>query len=130
MHRLHGACEAYQRALCKKKFSEAAGSDKMIPIDAMGQVMTSHGEQFPEDSQFGEYLFPSGTRSILTLRSGNSLVRLGRAHKTIAEMQQTFGTQFKDTFIAAIEQFKEEIREYEGLRKQLDSRRCVDYLYY
>ena len=102
----------------------------MIPIDAMGQVMASHGEQFPEDSQFGEFLFLSDTWSLLTPRSGNSLVRLGRAHTTIAEMQQTFGTQFKDTFIAAIEQFKEEIKEYEGLRKQLDSRRYAGYIYH
>ena len=62
------------------------------------------------------------------VRSGNSLVNLGRAHSTVAELQQTFGHQFKDTFIAAIEQFKEEIKEYEGLRKQLDTRRYVGNL--
>ncbi|KAF5326169.1 hypothetical protein D9611_000817 [Ephemerocybe angulata] len=107
--RLYGACEAYQQSLSKKKVSEAAGdSDKLLPIDALGMVMISHGEQFPEDSRFG-----------------SSLVRLGRAHCSIATLQQTYAVQFKDTFMAAIERFLEEIKEYEALRKQLESRRGV-----
>jgi len=60
--------------------------------------------------------------------AGASLVKLGRAHCKVATLQEAFALTFKDTFLASIERFKEEIKEYEVLRKKLDSRRsvCVD----
>jgi hypothetical protein len=52
--RLHGASDAYHRALSKKKDSDALGeTEKLLAIDALGIVMISHGEEFGEDSAFG-----------------------------------------------------------------------------
>ncbi|KAJ2936365.1 hypothetical protein H1R20_g728, partial [Candolleomyces eurysporus] len=108
-NRLYDACEAYHHALSKKVHSEAVGdADKFLPIDALGIVMISHGEQFADDSMFG-----------------NSLIKLGRAHSKVAMLQEAYALTFKDTFIASIERFRGEIKEYEALRKKLDSRRSV-----
>jgi hypothetical protein len=57
--------------------------------------------------------------------AGASLVKLGRAHCKVATLQEAFALTFKDTFLASIERFKEDIKEYEALRKKLDSRRSV-----
>ncbi|TFK27306.1 ras-domain-containing protein, partial [Coprinopsis marcescibilis] len=105
--KLHTAAEAYHHILSKKQFNEALGdSDKLLPIDALGIVMIVHGEQFPDDSDFG-----------------SSLVKLGRAHCKAATLQEAYALTFKDTFITAIEKFKEEIKEYEALRKKAESRK-------
>lgn len=63
--------------------------------------------------------------SILSF-SGNALVKLGRAHCKIATLQEAYALTFKDTFITSMERFKEEIKEYEVLKKtKLETRRCV-----
>jgi hypothetical protein len=40
-------------------------------------------------------------------------------------LQEAYALTFKDTFIASIERFRGEIKEYESLRKKLDGRRYV-----
>ncbi|KAG2005809.1 cell division control protein 25 [Coprinopsis cinerea AmutBmut pab1-1] len=108
-NKLHIAAEAYHHALSKKTLNEALGdSDKLLPIDALGIVMLVHGEHFPEDSDFG-----------------TSLVKFGRAHCKAATLQEAYALTFKDTFITAIERFKEEVKEYESLRKKLESRKSA-----
>jgi hypothetical protein len=54
---------------------------------------------------------------------GASLVQLGRAHCKVATLQDAFALTMKDTFMASLERFMDEIREYEAQRKKLDSRR-------
>ena len=57
---------------------------------------------------------------------GNALVKLGRAHCKIATLQEAYALTFKDTFITSMERFKEDIKEYELLKKgKLETRRCV-----
>lgn len=91
LYRLYDACEAYHHALSKKVHSEAVGdADKFLPIDALGIVMISHGEQFPEDSMFGEHLlisllylsFGSGSLPLRTLsKSGGHLLTCNMSRK-------------------------------------------------
>ena len=56
---------------------------------------------------------------------GGSLVKLGRAHCKIATLQEAFALTLRDTFMASLQKFSEEIKEYENLRKKLESRRLV-----
>ncbi|KDR73959.1 hypothetical protein GALMADRAFT_250677 [Galerina marginata CBS 339.88] len=79
----------------------------MLPIDILGMVMIVHGEEFREDAPFG-----------------SALVKLGRAHCKIATLQEAFALTFKDTFLAAMERFKDEIKEYELLKKKLETRKA------
>ncbi|KAF8153958.1 hypothetical protein B0H34DRAFT_661997, partial [Crassisporium funariophilum] len=109
MQRLLVASEAYHHAMSKKKGSDVLeDADKLLPVDTLGIVMITHGAEFGEESPFGQ-----------------SLVKLGRAHCKIATLQEAYALTFKDTFLTSMERFKEEIKEYELLRKKLDGRRSA-----
>ncbi|PPQ64116.1 hypothetical protein CVT24_008727 [Panaeolus cyanescens] len=109
MQRMLLASEAYHHALAKKKANEAlVEADKFLPIDILGIVMIVHGEEFGDDSLFGR-----------------SLVKYGRAHCKIATLQEAYALTFKDTFIESINRAKEQIKEYELLKKKLGERRSA-----
>lgn len=112
--------------MSKKSLNEAlSDSDKLLPIDALGIVMMVHGEDFPEDSDFGEYPRFDSPLAMCIDESvpGTSLLKLGRAHCKVATLQEAYALTFKDTFINAIETFREEIKEVESLRKKLETRK-------
>ncbi|KAG6335101.1 hypothetical protein ID866_3990 [Astraeus odoratus] len=105
--KLQVASQAYHRVLSKKKASPMSGeSVKLMPIDALGIVMVSHGEEFGEDSAFG-----------------TSLRKLGTAHCKIATLQEAYALTLNDTFLASCERFLQDIKDYEHQRKKLESRR-------
>ena len=54
---------------------------------------------------------------------GTSLVKLGRAHCKVATLQEAYALTFRDTFLTSIQNFGDDIKEYELLRKKLESRR-------
>jgi hypothetical protein len=54
---------------------------------------------------------------------GSSLVKFGRAHCKIATLQEAYTVTFKDTFVTSLQQFEDSIKEYEHLKKKLESRR-------
>ena len=93
----------------KKKLSEVAESEeKLMAVDALGVVMIKHGEEFGEDSAYGQ-----------------SLVSLGRAHCNIATLQESFALTFEETYLTAVRQSEDEIKEYQMQRKKLECRRWV-----
>ncbi|KAG2137476.1 BAR-domain-containing protein [Suillus clintonianus] len=105
--KLQAAAEDYQHVLSKKKESTVAQeTEKLMPLDALGIVMISHGEEFGDDSAFG-----------------TSLVKLGRAHCKAATLQEAFALTFQDTFITSCQNFVQDIKDYEHQRKKLESRR-------
>jgi hypothetical protein len=57
-------------------------------------------------------------------------VKLGRAHCKVATLQEAYALTLKDTFLASMDQSKEDIKEYEALRKRLDSRRYLAHPYF
>ena len=50
-------------------------------------------------------------------------MKLGRAHCKVATLQEAYALTLKDTFMASMDQFKEDIKEYEVLRKKLDCKK-------
>ncbi|KAH7924417.1 BAR-domain-containing protein [Leucogyrophana mollusca] len=105
--RLQAASEDYHHALSKKKESSAVQeSEKLMPLDTLGIVMITHGEEFGEDSAFG-----------------TSLVKLGRAHCKIATIQEAYALTFQDTFVSSCQSYLQDIKDYEHQRKKLESRR-------
>ena len=80
----------------------------LLALDALGVVMIKHGEEFGEDSAYGQ-----------------SLVSLGRAHCNIATLQESFALTFEETYLTAVRQSEDEIKEYQMQRKKLESRRWV-----
>lgn len=105
--KLQAAAEDYQHVLSKKKESIVVQeTEKLMPLDALGIVMISHGEEFGDDSAFG-----------------TSLVKLGRAHCKVATLQEAYALTFQDTFITSCKNFVQDIKDYEHQRKKLESRR-------
>jgi hypothetical protein len=126
-HRLLLASELYHHALQKKKDCIALPDpEKLLPIDSLGIIMIIHGEEFGDHSDFGIYSSLHNLYvDLLPLRSGTSLVNFGRAHCKIATLQEAYAVTFRDTFLASIEKFQEDIKEYDATKKKLESRRCV-----
>ncbi|KAF5329774.1 hypothetical protein D9619_009134 [Psilocybe cf. subviscida] len=109
VQRLLVASSTYQHYLSKKKTNEALpDEEKTLPMDALGVVMIVHGEEFPKESEFG-----------------SALVQLGRAHCKIASMQEEYAVAVKDTFLASMDRFKEDIKEYELIKKKVENRRVI-----
>ncbi|KAG7452760.1 BAR-domain-containing protein [Guyanagaster necrorhizus] len=101
------ASEDYHHALSKKKESESLDNpEKLLPIDTLGVVMIVHGEEYGDDSALG-----------------TSLIKFGRAHCKIATLQEAYALTFRDTYLASLESFGNEVKEYEHQRKKLESRR-------
>lgn len=117
--------------LSKKRESPSSGeAEKLMPLDALGIVMVTHGEEYGDDSAYGTcgpcWPFMYTLYSTVVRLTGTCLVALGRAHCKIAMLQEAYGLTFQDTFIASCEKFAQNIKDYEYQRKKLDSRRWVD----
>lgn len=54
MERLSLATNAYMRTVTRR--TEGEGKEKLTPIAYLGSSMTRHGEDFAEDSVFGQCL--------------------------------------------------------------------------
>ncbi|EPQ55660.1 BAR-domain-containing protein [Gloeophyllum trabeum ATCC 11539] len=107
IHRLHIASQSYHHALSKKRECEAVEEPgKFLPVDALGVVMITHGEELGEDSVLG-----------------SALVKFGRAHCKVATLQEALALTFQDTFLTAMQRYEDEIKDYQALRKKLESRR-------
>ncbi|KAG8870916.1 hypothetical protein FRB97_009257 [Tulasnella sp. 331] len=107
VERIHTAAEAYHKAIVKKIEVEGE-SDKVFPIEALGLVLISHGNDFGAEAAFGQ-----------------SLGKLGRAHCKIAQLQEEYAQTFEETFLASLTVLREVVKDYSAQRKKLDSRRLT-----
>ncbi|KAJ3750816.1 hypothetical protein DFH05DRAFT_1518992 [Lentinula detonsa] len=107
VERLFLASKGYHHSLTKKKDNVALDDpEKLLPLDTLGIVMINHGDEFGSESEFG-----------------SCLTKLGRAHCKIATLQETYAITFRDTFMASIEKFGDDIKEFDNMKKKLESRR-------
>jgi len=124
--RLQAASADYHHVISKKKESPSSGeTEKLMPLDALGIVMVTHGEEYGDESAFGERRSCRSlmVRSMVDRLKGTCLVAMGRAHCKIATLQEAYGLTFRDTFITSCERLAQDINDYEYQRKKLDSRR-------
>ncbi|KAK3079176.1 hypothetical protein LTR53_020607, partial [Teratosphaeriaceae sp. CCFEE 6253] len=70
MDRLNRSAVGYIKSVSSRSAGEE--KEKVLPIGYFGSAMTSHGEDFEPDSEFGQ-----------------CLTTLGRANERIARMQET-----------------------------------------
>jgi hypothetical protein len=56
--------------------------------------------------------------------TGQALVSFGRAFCNVATAQEALGRSLAGSFIAALQRFVDQIKDYEADRKKLETRRC------
>ncbi|EPS37618.1 hypothetical protein H072_8674 [Dactylellina haptotyla CBS 200.50] len=106
MEKLHSSANIYIKSLSKRR--EGDDREKMIPVDIVGQSMVMHGEEFEQDSLYGQ-----------------CLSSLGRAHESIARVQETYVQSINDNWLLGLERDLTHMKEYQGARRKLESRRLA-----
>ncbi|KAG8832856.1 hypothetical protein FRC17_000511 [Serendipita sp. 399] len=107
MEQIHESARSYYTYLLKKK-DTGEGDQKYLPMETLGRVMVSHGEEFGDDSAYG-----------------TSLCTLGKAHIKVASLQEQFAETLHSLFLTRVEASIAEVAQYHLLRKKLKSRRLA-----
>ncbi|KAK6350660.1 hypothetical protein TWF718_003845 [Orbilia javanica] len=106
MEKLHSSANIYIKSLSKRR--EGDDREKMIPIDIVGQSMVLHGEEFEQDSLYGQ-----------------CLSNFGRAHESIARVQESYVQNINDNWLLGLERDLTHMKEYQAARRKLESRRLA-----
>ena len=95
MERLQVSMTAYVKSLSKRS---ELGSDreKTLPGSFLGTTMIGHGNEFEEDSVFG-----------------NCLIGMGRANEKIAKQQESYVTKATDSWLDSLERSLAQMKEYQ-----------------
>ncbi|KAF7723964.1 hypothetical protein EC973_001480 [Apophysomyces ossiformis] len=107
--KVHEAAQLQYSHLSKKKPSPEDAKQKMYPMEIFATCWSSHGDAFPMDSALGV-----------------ALINYGDAETRISTLQEDFATHMKENYMAMLERGLQEYKEYQNLRKKLESRR-LDY---
>lgn len=65
MERLQKSMTAYVKTLSKR--SEGNDKEKNLPVAYLGATMISHGEDFEQDSEFGQCLISESGSNLLVI---------------------------------------------------------------
>lgn len=103
---LHEAMSTYIHVQTKK-YPNSRGT-KATPIDHLGTVMMSHGEEFGSDNPFGD-----------------CLIKLGIGHQKVASFQDEFVAKLSEGYMESLDRALASMKEYQSQRKKLESRRLA-----
>ncbi|KAF8463604.1 hypothetical protein BDZ91DRAFT_731269 [Kalaharituber pfeilii] len=106
MEKLHSSTNMYIKSISKRK--EADDREKMLPLDVLAHAMIAHGEEFENDSVFG-----------------NCLINMGHANEKVARIQDTYVSKASETWLESLERSLAQMKEYQAARKRLESRRLA-----
>lgn len=54
---------------------------------------------------------------------GQALTKFGQAHFKLATLQEQYAENFRETYLASLEQYRQEVKEFHAVRRKLKSRR-------
>ncbi|KAI9818552.1 MAG: hypothetical protein M1827_000611 [Pycnora praestabilis] len=106
MERLQKSMTVYVKSLSKR--NEAEDKEKTLPVAYLGSTMIAHGEDFENDSEFG-----------------NCLISMGRTNERIARMQETYVANATSSWLESLERSLAQMKEYQAARKKLETRRLA-----
>ncbi|KAI8639997.1 hypothetical protein BD408DRAFT_391341 [Parasitella parasitica] len=95
--------------LLKRKPSPEDGRTKLMPLESLGSCLMHYGTVFPDDSALGI-----------------ALIHLGQTETRIAALQEALANDVRMGYMTTLENGLQEYKEYDSLRKKLESRR-LDY---
>ncbi|KAK7206191.1 hypothetical protein BZA70DRAFT_236611 [Myxozyma melibiosi] len=104
--RLHQSMSIYVRNLAKRR--ELDELEKASPIDILGQAMAIYGDEFVQESNYGQ-----------------ALVRLGAANQKLAKTQEVFVDRIQRNFLEGIEKSIAQFKDFQNARKKLEYRRLA-----
>lgn len=107
MERLSKSMGAYVKWVSKRS-EVLEDKERSSPTAHLGRTMTAHGEDFEQDSEFG-----------------NCLLSLGRANERIAGIQETYVDCATATWMDNLERSLAMMKEYQAARKKLENRRLA-----
>ncbi|KAI8051375.1 uncharacterized protein B0P05DRAFT_313557 [Gilbertella persicaria] len=107
--KLHAAAFLLQAQLLKRKISPEDNKSKRIPNDMLGVCMNNYGNEFTDET-------PLGVASI----------NFGQAQSKLAVFQEEYADAMKTVYLEKLDEGLAQFREYQQLRKKLESRR-LDY---
>ena len=102
---------AYVKTLSKRQ--EGDDKEKILPVAYLGSTMVSHGEDFEDDSEFGQCLMgklhqSSPSFSRLTLALG-----MGRTNERIGRIQETYVANATTSWLESLERSLAQMKEYQ-----------------
>ena len=109
MERLQKSMTLYMKTLSKR--NEGDDREKSLPVSYLGSTMVSHGEDFEDDSEFGQCLQGTCTktphRALINKRAG-----LGRVNERIGRMQETYVQNATASWLESLERSLAQMKEY------------------
>lgn len=107
MDRMQKSMGAYIKWISRRN-EPSDDKERSSPTAYLGRTMATHGEDFEQDSEFG-----------------NCLLSLGRANERIAGIQDSYIDCASATWLDTLERSLTMMREYQNTRKKLENRRLA-----
>ncbi|KAJ5134597.1 hypothetical protein N7448_000384 [Penicillium atrosanguineum] len=104
--RIHKSMTAYVKAISKR--NEGDDKEKTLPVAHLGSSMVTHGEDFDQNSEYGQ-----------------CLTRYGRTEERIARIQERYIAQATSSWLESLERSLTQMKDYQSARKKLDARRLA-----
>lgn len=106
MVKLQSSMNEYVKWLSRR--AEGLDREKGVPVAILGRTMIAHGEDFDNDSEFG-----------------NCLIAMGRGNDRVANIQEQFAADASSFWLESLERSLAMMKEYQAARKKLESRRLA-----
>ncbi|KAI9729974.1 MAG: hypothetical protein M1834_006172 [Cirrosporium novae-zelandiae] len=106
MERLQKSMSSYVKAMSKR--NEGEDREKTLPAAHMGSTMVAHGEEFDNDSEFGQ-----------------CLIGMGHTNERIARVQENYVANATSSWLESLERSLAQMKEYQAARKKLENRRLA-----
>ena len=113
MERLHKSMTLYVKSLSKRNDGE--DKDKSLPVGYLGTSMVHHGEDFEDDSQFGQCLISKTAFGPPKKVASDRVVNLGmgRTNERICRIQETYVTNATESWLESLERSLAQMKEYQ-----------------
>lgn len=106
---MHTAALVMHTQTVKRKISPEDNKTKRLPGDLFGVCLKGYGGEFSDDAALGI-----------------ALHHFGQAQSDVANLQEDFADSMKYTYLDKLDEGLQQFKEYQQLRKKLESRR-LDY---
>ena len=101
---------AYVKTLSKRQ--EGDDKEKILPVAYLGSTMVNHGEDFEDDSEFGQCLMSEYIVDTLILQA-KSGAAMGRTNERIGRIQETYVANATTSWLESLERSLAQMKEYQ-----------------